>query len=68
MLTERICPLCGHRLLIRTSRGIGTFREQRRECERCEYRDCALVRPEKIFSVRIVSTQQSSAPSLPTGQ
>jgi hypothetical protein len=51
----RICPNCDGPLRIRSSKRLGSFREQRRQCCACGYRDVALVRSvEKVCSVRVV--------------
>jgi C4-type Zn-finger protein len=57
------CPNCGGKLRTRTSRTNATLKEARRECSQCTYRDVALIEPEKIIEVFVVSTTTQPAPT-----
>ncbi len=59
------CPSCGAQLVVRTSRQLDKLREARRECA-CGYKDVAIVRPEEILSVRVVTTTTQHARQMAT--
>jgi hypothetical protein len=53
------CPDCETgTLATRSSRRLGVETiERRRQCSCCGYEDVALVRPAKVFSIRVVKTK-----------
>jgi hypothetical protein len=68
-MTER-CPECHDgNLRTRTSRQLGPETiERRRYCSCCKYEDVALVRPAKVFKIRVVHTTTAPSPESKNGK